>query len=675
MERWQFLIQKEGDRLWTPINQSTPPLVEGRYRIVAHGSKPNFAVEIRITHQSEDGHRSRIESCSRRTNAQGLMMILPFTYLEAGIWELRCSCDVLSELLGRGWQKQIQLQVAAKVKQPQIPPVNWPPTHQASSLINPKTQTEPEFEQITHQDQATYYLQKLEQLLRQKIEPVLFSSETQVIPPATTNPTHVSLDFPTSLLAGGASLTPMDENYLNLCQQETEPTNRLLTSPSTSVLENKENLTPSTSVLENEENLSPSINIIPSTSVLESEENITPSTPVLENEENLTPSININFSTSVLESEENITPSTPVLENEENLTPSININFSTSVLESEENLNPSTPVLENEENLSPSINIIPSTYVLESEENLNPSTPVLENEEKLTFSINISSSTSELETEERHTPSFFREEKLMKEEVTWSDAHCIEQEGIVKLILNQDQFSRSEGEPILISGTVEAAKLEDKTLSIFQGNLRYELLDPETEQVIVYFEESVVEETFPFIFSYALEIPPEWENKFLIAEVILETETGIELDRQAVTIMTDVVDTIANPVNYTITLSDTKDKYSFAFDLLLDEEILSSPLNIDLPQPSKMERFNKSCQPSQGQILPPKITRTLDSSKAKIPQLPQIYKPRPNSTELVQVEEVKKDSQISVPVEPDVQSLEVKERFMERLSSLAGKVK
>lgn len=373
MKPWQFLIQKEGDRLWTPINQTNGELEEGRYRIMAHSSQVNLEVEIRITYQSLQNHSplSKIQSSFRRTNGQGLIMILPFTYFKPGVWELRCYGDLMSELLGQGWQEKVKLQVYSKVR-----PENSP---QAPSSDE------------THIDGlGSYYLQKLEDLLKNKIEPILnsFESVEPFSPPAFSSSSSESLE------------AHVNENEINCLPENPQPS--------------------------------------------------------------------------------------------------------------------------------------------------------------------------------------------------------------LKISLNQDEFNRSEGEPILISGRVELEEENIFNELEFKGRLRYQLQEPETDQIIINTEDLIEEESFPFIFNYALEIPSEWEIEFLRAEVILETVDAIEIARQTVSITTDVKVHLTNPINYTITLSDVQEKSSFAFDLLIDEEMINSSQNIDLPQPTKIARHNRYFRPSEGQILPPK---------------------------------------------------------------------
>jgi|GEM_PF-832267 len=113
MNYWEFLIQKEGDRLWLPLESPNVEILEGRYRLVVRSSRLDKLVEIRISHQSteEIPPKRRLQKRSRRTNREGLMVLIPFTYLKPGTWQMRCSGDLMSDLLGEGWQENLTLQV------------------------------------------------------------------------------------------------------------------------------------------------------------------------------------------------------------------------------------------------------------------------------------------------------------------------------------------------------------------------------------------------------------------------------------------------------------------------------------------------------------------------------------------------------------------------------------
>lgn len=119
MDYWEFLLQKEGDRTWLPIKSPQLDLDVGRYRVVAHSSRANTDVEICVTHTDtkETPPKRRYQKRSRRTNPDGLMVIIPFTYLKPGLWELRCCGDIMSDFLGNSWQETVQLSVVPKVSE------------------------------------------------------------------------------------------------------------------------------------------------------------------------------------------------------------------------------------------------------------------------------------------------------------------------------------------------------------------------------------------------------------------------------------------------------------------------------------------------------------------------------------------------------------------------------
>lgn len=113
MENWQFLIQKQGDRSWYNLESPNLEISEGMYRVLARSHLRNTEVEIRVTHSSTQQvpPKRLINKQFGRTDAQGLISVLPFTYLKPGTWELQCSADLMSDLLGQSWQYSVYLQV------------------------------------------------------------------------------------------------------------------------------------------------------------------------------------------------------------------------------------------------------------------------------------------------------------------------------------------------------------------------------------------------------------------------------------------------------------------------------------------------------------------------------------------------------------------------------------
>lgn len=98
MQDWEFLLQQEGDESWLPITDRNLELIEGTYRVVGFCKRSDLDVEIRITFQSEEeGRFLRRSQRSRRTDSQGLVVIMPFTEVKAGRWEFYCSQDRQSD--------------------------------------------------------------------------------------------------------------------------------------------------------------------------------------------------------------------------------------------------------------------------------------------------------------------------------------------------------------------------------------------------------------------------------------------------------------------------------------------------------------------------------------------------------------------------------------------------
>ena len=112
MEKWQFFIQKQGDRSWYVFHSVNLAIWEGCYRVIARSHLPNTEVEIRVSYFHEESQRQpQIQKLSRRTNAQGLIPVIPFTELKAGVWQVQCSGNLIAEFFGQSWRHSITLQV------------------------------------------------------------------------------------------------------------------------------------------------------------------------------------------------------------------------------------------------------------------------------------------------------------------------------------------------------------------------------------------------------------------------------------------------------------------------------------------------------------------------------------------------------------------------------------
>ncbi len=119
MEVWKFLIQRAGERGWRPIETGNLQLTEGKYRIVANSSLIDTQIHTRVTHQNlgEVLPQRKSQARDQRTNAKGLVVIIPSTELTSGIWQFVCS-GVGTD--GSTWHRVLKLRVLPR-NQPKAP--------------------------------------------------------------------------------------------------------------------------------------------------------------------------------------------------------------------------------------------------------------------------------------------------------------------------------------------------------------------------------------------------------------------------------------------------------------------------------------------------------------------------------------------------------------------------
>ena len=112
MKKLEFLLQKEGDRAWLSLETPSVEILEGRYRVVGRIPHPNADIEIRVSYTSCDevSPQRQAQSRSARTNPEGLVVIIPYTRLKPGMWQLSCLPDPQSKP-AQPWQHGVQLEV------------------------------------------------------------------------------------------------------------------------------------------------------------------------------------------------------------------------------------------------------------------------------------------------------------------------------------------------------------------------------------------------------------------------------------------------------------------------------------------------------------------------------------------------------------------------------------
>ena len=122
MEFWEFLLQKEGDRSWLPLEGPIASILEGRYRIVARSSHSNTSVTCKVSYQDESDltlvNGPQDQSRTAQTNGEGLIVILPFTALTPGEWRFECTGSEADTPEANPWRYQLCLQVDPYEEEP-----------------------------------------------------------------------------------------------------------------------------------------------------------------------------------------------------------------------------------------------------------------------------------------------------------------------------------------------------------------------------------------------------------------------------------------------------------------------------------------------------------------------------------------------------------------------------
>jgi hypothetical protein len=95
MYEWEFLMQKEGDQDWLSLEAPTAEILEGRYRLMAQSQFSETPIDIQIRHICEqDGIPKRLmQRRSHTSNPEGLVGVIPYTYLQPGLWKFSCRAN------------------------------------------------------------------------------------------------------------------------------------------------------------------------------------------------------------------------------------------------------------------------------------------------------------------------------------------------------------------------------------------------------------------------------------------------------------------------------------------------------------------------------------------------------------------------------------------------------
>ncbi len=142
---WEFLLQQEGDRSWLPLESPDVEILEGRYRVMAKTALPDTLMDIRIIHESRDElpTKRRTQVRSMQTNPTGLLLVIPFTQMQPGVWELAIGVPNPAAPNSSCGVQQYSVQLHVLPKESDVAG-EWEPDW--SQPKEPKLQSEPESE-------------------------------------------------------------------------------------------------------------------------------------------------------------------------------------------------------------------------------------------------------------------------------------------------------------------------------------------------------------------------------------------------------------------------------------------------------------------------------------------------------------------------------------------------
>ncbi|WP_254625812.1 hypothetical protein [Nostoc sp. TCL240-02] len=586
MEHWQFLIQKQGARSWHILESPNLEILEGQYRVLARSSLSNTDVEVRVTHSStqEVQPTRRIFKRSRRTNSEGLMAVIPFTYFDAGVWELRCSGDLMSDLLGKPWQYSVQIKVLSE---------------------------EEEAEQRKN----------LESNLLNQADTVSENLDTAPEEPAITLNKAIAV-------SAELEITTVVPDKENLDTAPEEPAITLDEAIAVSAeLEIATDSNPVTTVVPDEENL-----------------DTAPEEPAITLDEAIAVSAELEIAT-VVPDEENLdtAPEEPAITLDEAIAVSAELEIATdsnpvtTVVPDEENLDtaPEEPAITLDEAIAISAELEIATVVPdEAEKDIvidDPVSPVWLKgetaEQILQNLIDLALPDSEL--------------LLNDEEVTDSPAA----EPPLLLTLDRDSYIARWGQALTINGRIE---LKDKTnleqgetlspKSLQALELGIELRSPLESEILTQIRH-LPDQELPFTINTSIDIPADFESKLILADISLygryaDVDEIIRLASQSFTITADVTELLAitaaakpsTSLNDPIAPSDSPDAST--------EPETAVRIDLKLFNLVKISKTDQSqiLNPSPNTALPPQINlqvlreTTLRKSKnsGNSPQLPKL---------------------------------------------------
>ena len=162
MENWEFFLQKVGEENWLKVETTAPEFPTGRYVIAArasHHAQESIEVEVR---EQNTKTRTQLNSC--QLDPEGFGILVREIELMPGVWEIQCRSDLLSELMGEGWEITLPLRITLNLERAQL--------------------------RLKEEENSGEDLKQLRSRLIDDADQILQEVVTELFPPSSTFPTY-----------------------------------------------------------------------------------------------------------------------------------------------------------------------------------------------------------------------------------------------------------------------------------------------------------------------------------------------------------------------------------------------------------------------------------------------------------------------------------------------------
>ncbi|WP_416209796.1 hypothetical protein [Nostoc sp. LEGE 06077] len=662
MEHWQFLIQKQGDRSWHSLESPNIQILEGRYRVLARSNLPNTDVEVRVTHSStqEVPPKRRIQKQSRRTTSEGLMAVIPFTLLKPGIWELRCSGDLMSDIFGKSWQQSVYLQVLPILANGEIEPLNGGGNVESNSLdffMIPLPHTQSFYEPDSSAGKQPISLNSESHTQSNLVNNELSAEIASIASDDTVLTTADEIQASDSVVSelSGEETLLADDRTFSASTEEMTASDSVISEPPVeeTLLASDRTFSASTEEMTDRESVNDEVPV--EETVLTSDRTFSVTTEEIPNSESVNDEVPVEE--TVLTSDRTFSASTEEMTDRESVNDEVPVEETvltsdrTFSVNTEEMTASEEPVEEtllasdrtfsvNTEEMTASSLVISQQYVEKYEDGMidQPVSPVWlkgETAEQILQSLI-----------DQALPTALLEDEQLEEVAT------IQPVPPLRLTLEQENYIARWGQGLSINAYVELQAqpyLEDEpqySTNFHALEVKIELRSPLSSEILAQVRQPLADNLLPFAINSAINIPIDCESKLLLGELSLYgaiSDFGevILLASRSFTITADVTELLAMAA---VTKSNQQNflEKSSTIALSLPNQEPETPLNLGL------ELFNlvktSLTQPqtilsSPNQPLPPQINlfSLKKSGDLRSPQLPQLPKVPENQTDAIAI--------------------------------------